>query len=104
MRDLRSNIEGLGLVLEGDDGAPGLLPLFHRLDPALAGELRDRLDGVRQRMLDIPEPFDTVILSALDDPRRHRYQALAGELIGLSGALRRAGERAGVTVTIGGGG
>ena len=101
---VRSNIEGLALVLEGDDGAPGLLPLFHTLDPALAGELRERLDEVRQRILDIPEPFDAIILSALDDPRRHRYQALAGELIGLSGALRRAGERAGVTVSIGGGG
>jgi len=104
VRDIRSNIDGLALVLEGDDGAPGMLPLFHALDPALAGELRERLDEVRQRMLDIPEPFDAVILSAKDDPRRHRYQALAGELIGLSGALRRAGERAGVTVTIGGGG
>jgi putative iron-regulated protein len=104
VRDIRSNIEGLALVLEGDDGSPGLLPLFHALDPALAGEVRERLDEVRQRMLAIPEPFDAIILSGTDDPRRHRYQALVGELIGLSGALRRAGERAGVTVTIGGGG
>jgi hypothetical protein len=55
-------------------------------------------------MLDVPDPFDAIILSAADDPRRHRYAALEGELIGLSGALRRAGARAGVTVTIGGGG
>ena len=104
VRDIRSNIEGLALVLEGDDGSPGLLSFFHALDPALASEVRERLDEVRQRMLAIREPFDAIILSGMDDPRRHRYQALVGELLGLSGALRRAGERAGVTVTIGGGG
>ena len=104
VRDLSSNMEGLALVLEGDGESPGILPLFHALDPRLAGELRDRLDQIRQRMLDVPEPFDAIILSSVDDPRRRRCQALAGELIGLSGALRRAGARAGVTVTIGGGG
>jgi hypothetical protein len=55
-------------------------------------------------MLDVPAPFDAIILSSGDDPRRRRYQAPAGEFIGLSGALRRTGARAGVTVTIGGGG
>jgi putative iron-regulated protein len=104
VRDLSSNIEGLALVLEGDGESPGLLPVIHVLDPHLASELRERLDAVRGRLLDIPAPFDAVILSSEGDPRRHRYQALAGELIGLSGALRRAGQRAGVTVTIGGGG
>jgi putative iron-regulated protein len=104
VRDLSSNIEGLALVLEGDGESPGMLPLLHALAPELAGDIRERLDRVRQRMLDTPAPFDAVILSSADDPRRRRYQALAGELIGLSGALRRAGARAGVTVTIGGGG
>lgn len=104
VRDLSSNVEGLALVLEGDGESPGLLALFQALDPSLAGDLRQRLYDVRQRMLDVPEPFDAVILSLVTDPRRRRYQALAGELIGLSGALRRAGARAGVTVTIGGGG
>jgi hypothetical protein len=70
----------------------------------LANEVRNRLDEVRQRIFDVSAPFDAIILSSVDDPRRRRYQALAGELIGLSGALRRAGARAGVTVTIGGGG
>jgi hypothetical protein len=55
-------------------------------------------------MLDVAGPLDAIILSVAQDPRRRGYQALAGELIGLSGALRRAGERAGVIVTIGGGG
>ena len=104
VRDLSSNIEGLALVIEGDGESPGILPVFHSLDPALASEVRNRLDEVRQRILDVPAPFDAIILSSVDDPRRRRYQALAGELIGLSGALRRAGARAGVTVTIGGGG
>jgi len=103
-RDLASNVEGLALVLEGDGESPGLIALFHALDPGLAGELRERLDQVRQRMLDVPTPFDAIILSAADDPRRRRYAALEGELIGLSGALRRAGARAGVAITIGGGG
>jgi hypothetical protein len=84
--------------------SPGMLPLLRALDPRLAGEIRERLDEIRQRILDIPAPFDAIILSSADDPRRRRYQALAGEFIGLSGALRRAGARAGVTVTIGGGG
>jgi putative iron-regulated protein len=104
VRDLSSNIEGLALVLEGDGESQGLLPVFRALDPHLASELRERLDAVRGRLLDVPAPFDAVILSSEGDPRRHRYQALAGELIGLSGALRRAGARAGVTVSIGGGG
>jgi len=104
VRDLSSNIEGIALVLEGDGESPGLLPVFQALDPRLAGELRQRLDDVRGRMLDVPAPFDAIIMSSVEDPRRRRYQALAGELIGLSGALRRAGARAGVTVTIGGGG
>jgi len=91
-------------VLEGDDESAGMLDLFHVLDANVADDLRERLDRIRQRMLDVPAPFDAVILSSADDPRRHRYEALAGELIGLSGALRRAGERAGVTVTVGGGG
>jgi putative iron-regulated protein len=103
-RDLASNVEGLALVLEGDGESQGLITLFHALDPGLAGEIRGRLDEVRQRMLDVPAPFDAIILSAADDPRRHRYAALEGELIRMSGALRRAGARAGVTVTIGGGG
>jgi hypothetical protein len=75
-----------------------------RRAPGLANEVRNRLDEVRQRIFDVSAPFDAIILSSVDDPRRRRYQALAGELIGLSGALRRAGARAGVTVTIGGGG
>jgi len=104
VRDISSNIEGLALVLEGDGESPGLLAVFRALDPKLAGEVRERLDQVRQRMLDVPAPFDAIILSSVDDPRRRRYQALAGELIGLSGALHRAGARAGVTVAIGGGG
>jgi putative iron-regulated protein len=104
VRDFAANIEGLALVLEGDGESPGMLEPLEALDPRLAGGLRERLDEVRRRMLDIPEPFDAVILSQTQDPRRQRYQALAGELIGLSGALRHAGERAGVMVTIGGGG
>ena len=104
VRDLTANVEGLALVLEGDDESPGMLDLFKALDPGLADEIRERLDEVRRRMLDVPEPFDAIILSMTDDPRRRRYEALAGELLGLSGALRRAGERAGITVTIGGGG
>jgi putative iron-regulated protein len=104
VRDLSSNIDGLALVIEGDGESPGILPVFHALDPGLANEVRNRLDEVRQRIFDVFAPFDAIILSSVDDPRRRRYQALAGELIGLSGALRRAGARAGVTVTIGGGG
>ena len=104
VNDFASSIGGLGLVLEGDDDSSGLLELFRTLDPATASELRERLDQVRERMLEVPAPFDAVILSSPGDPRRHRYEALAGELIGLSGALRRAGARAGVTVTVGGGG
>jgi len=104
VRDLSSTIEGLALVLEGDGESPGLLAVFRALDPRLAGEVRERLDQVRHRMLDVPAPFDAIILSSVDDPRRRLYQALVGELIGLSGALRRAGARAGVTVAIGGGG
>jgi putative iron-regulated protein len=104
VRDLSANIEGLALVLEGDGESTGLLKLFGALDPKLAHDLRDRLDQVRQRMLEVPAPYDAIILSAPDDPRRRRLEALAGELIGLSGALQRAGTRAGVTVTVGGGG
>jgi len=85
--------------LPGSHTAPRWLALA-----GLANEVRNRLDEVRQRIFDVSAPFDAIILSSVDDPRRRRYQALAGELIGLSGALRRAGARAGVTVTIGGGG
>jgi len=92
--------------LPGSHTAPRWLAIAGALlaDPGLANEVRNRLDEVRQRIFDVSAPFDAIILSSVDDPRRRRYQALAGELIGLSGALRRAGARAGVTVTIGGGG
>jgi len=104
VHDLGSNIEGFGLVLEGDGESTGLMKLFAALDLRLVADLRERLEQVRQRMLEVPSPYDAIILSAPDDPRRRRLEALAGELIGLSGALRRAGTRAGVTVRVGGGG
>ena len=56
--------------------------------------------GFSERALD---HTDQVILSPPEDPRRRVLEALIGELIGLAGAIQRAGTAAGAHVVIGGG-
>ena len=87
-------------MLEGSGATPGLLVALgatHRAD------IRDRLGRVRRLEHAIPAPFDAILLSPADDPRRRTLQALAAELIGLAGALQRAGAAVGARVMIGGG-
>jgi putative iron-regulated protein len=99
-RDIAANVEGIGLVLEGDGATPGLLVA---LDPAARADIRDRLARVRRLAYRIAPPFDVILLSPPDDPRRLTLQALVAELLGLAGALQRAATAAGARVSIGGG-
>ncbi len=99
-RDIAADIEGIGRVLEGRGGARGLLAA---LDAAHAADVRERLAHARRLAARISAPFDQVIVSPPEDPRRRVPEALVGELIGLAGAIQRAGTDAGVHVVIGGG-
>jgi putative iron-regulated protein len=103
-RDLRANVAGIALVLEGEGATPGLLSAISALDDVRARDLRQRLQRVQDLVLGVEPPFDRLLSAPEDDPRRARLQALAGELLGLAGAICRAGELAGVKVVIGGGG
>ena len=103
-RDLAANISGIALVLAGEGGSPGLLAPIAALDPLTADDLRSRLGRIQDLARDIPAPFDRVLGTPADDPRRVHLQALEGELLGLAGALQRAGTAAKVQVTIGIGG
>jgi len=100
-RDIASGVESLALVLEGDGSTTGLLSA---LNDAYATEIRDRLARALQLAYTIAPPFDAIITSSEDDPRRRALQALSGELLGLAGAIQRAGEAARVKVVVGGGG
>jgi putative iron-regulated protein len=100
-RDIAENIAGIAAVLEGDARVPGLLAA---LEPGAARAIRAVLGRARQLAGDITPPFDAILGSPADDPRRRTLQALAGELLMLAGALQRAGEAAGTKVFIGGGG
>ncbi len=100
-RDIAANVEGIALVLEGDGSHAGLLGA---IDATHSAEIRERLARARQLAYTIASPFDAMLSLSEDDPRRRRLLALVGELIGLAGAIQRAGEAAGATVVIGGGG
>ncbi len=99
-RDIAADIEGIARVLEGSGDAPGLVAA---LDAKQAAEIRERLGRLRKLTARIPAPIDVVIVSPQEDPRRRILEALVGELIGLAGAIQRAGEAAGARVVIGGG-
>lgn len=99
-RDLAADVEGIARVLEGHAGAPGLLIA---LDGKQAAEIRERLGRLRKLSARIPAPFDAVLVSPQEDPRRRILEALMGELIGLAGAIQRAGAAIGAHVVIGGG-
>jgi putative iron-regulated protein len=99
-RDIAANIEGIIRVLDGDDDSPGLLIA---LGARPAAEIRERLARLHRLVLRIPSPIDAVIVSPREDPRRHILEALVGELIGLAGAIQRAGTAVGARVVIGGG-
>ena len=101
LRGIAANIEGIGLVLEGQRGVQGLLAV---MDDSLATDIRVRLAGVRDLVYSIPPPFDAILLAPADDSRRRRLSALAGELLGLAGAIQRASESAIARVDAGGGG
>jgi len=100
-RDLVANVAGIAWVLAGDNGAPGLLTA---LDPALADDIRSRLERIKELVNGIQPPFDQIITTPADDPRRIQLQVLEGELLGLAGALQRAGHSANLQITIGTGG
>jgi putative iron-regulated protein len=100
-RDFAANVAGIALVLEGDGGAPGLLGA---LDPKLAADLRARLQRIQDLVRGIEPPFDRILATPADDPRRVHLQVLEGELLGLAGGLQRAGSAANLHVTIGTGG
>ena len=100
-RDIAADVDGIARVLEGDSTHAGLLAA---LDAASAQEIRERLTRIRKLAHAIVPPFDAILSSDEFDPRRRGLQALMGELLGLSGAIQRAGEAAGARVMIGGGG
>jgi putative iron-regulated protein len=100
-RDIAADVEGITRVMEGDSTHAGLLTA---LDAASAQEIRERLARIRKLAHAITPPFDAILSSDEFDPRRRGLQALMGELLGLSGAIQRAGEAAGARVMIGGGG
>ena len=100
-RDIAADVDGIAHVLEGDSTHTGLLAA---LDAAAATEIRERLARIQKLARAIVPPFDAILSSDEFDPRRRGLQALMGELLGLSGAIQRAGEAAGARVMIGGGG
>jgi putative iron-regulated protein len=99
-RDFAADIDGIARVLEGYGDAPGLLTA---LEGKSAAEIRERLARLKKLAARIPAPFDEVIMAPQEDPRRRIYEAVMGELIGLAGAIERAGTAAGTHVVIGGG-
>lgn len=99
-RDIAADIAGIDRVLEGTGDAPGLLVA---LDAKSAAEVREHLGRLLKLVPRIPAPIDAVLVSPQEDPRRGVLEALVGELIGLAGAIQRAGTAAGVRVVIGGG-
>ena len=100
-RDFAANVAGIALVLEGDSGAPGLLSA---LPPEPAADIRSRLQRIQELVRGIEPPFDRILATPPDDPSRIHMQVLEGELLGLAGALQRAGNAANLQVTIGTGG
>src|SRR5262245_41505715 len=97
-RDLAADIEGIARVLDGNGDDPGLLAA---LDAKSSAEVREHLGRLLKLVPRIPAPIDAVLVSPPEDPRRHLLEALVGELIGLAGAIQRAGSAAGAHVVIG---
>jgi putative iron-regulated protein len=100
-RDFAANVAGIVLVLAGDGGAPGLLSAL-AAEPA--ADIRARLARIQELVRGIEPPFDRLLATPADDPRRVHLQVLEGELLGLAGALQRAGGAMNLQVTIGIGG
>jgi len=100
-RDLAANVAGIVIGLTGDGGAPGLLSA---LGPEPVADIRARLARIQELVGGIEPPFDRILSTPADDPRRIHLQVLEGELLGLAGALQRAGSAADIQVTIGTGG
>jgi putative iron-regulated protein len=99
-RDIASDIAGIARVLEGNGDTPGLLVA---VGGKPAAEVREHLGRLLNLVPRIPAPIDAVLVSPQEDPRRRILEALVGELIGLAGAIQRAGTAAGARVVIGGG-
>ena len=100
LRDLVADIEGIAMVMEGDEALPGLLSA---LDGRNAADIRDRLARIRSLARSIPSPFDDILTAPDEDARRVRLQALMGELLSLAGAIQRAGEGPSARVELGSG-
>jgi len=100
-RDFAANVAGIVLVLAGDGGAPGLLVA---LAPEPAADIRARLERIQELVRGIEPPFDRILATPADDPRRIHLQVLEGELLALAGALQRAGSAMKLEITIGTGG
>ena len=102
--DYIADVEGIRRLLEGDGTSPGLATALEALDPAANADIEARLGRVRALAAGVTPPVDAIIVAPKEDPRRRHMEALAGELIGLAGALVRTGREAGAEVYIGGGG
>src|SRR4029453_9954464 len=100
-RDLAANVDGIALVLAGDGGAPGLLTA---LAPEPAADIRARLARIQELARGTQPPFERIIATRPDDPRRLHFQVLEGGLRGPAGARQRAGSAANLQGTIGPGG
>src|SRR5262249_42115256 len=103
-RDLVANVESIGLVLEGRGPTSGLLAAIEGTNPEAAADLRARLERARALVYSVTPPYDAILIAPKSDPRRAVLEALAGELLGIAGALQRAGTPVGARVEIGGGG
>lgn len=101
--DFIYDIRGMRNVWYGDSQGkdrPGLDALLAAQDPALALRIAGLINKSEAYAAALPQPFDSVLVSAKDSPERKNAEALAASLKDLADGFADAGAKLGVLVVI----
>ena len=101
LADQRANLAGIEAFLRHlNDPEASVLALLNWKSPATALRLDSVLTASAAALAKIPEPFDAVILSAPDDPRRVQAEQAAEKLQELARTMKAAAEVLGMQIVV----
>ncbi len=102
--DLVGNLEGIEFFVtaryEDESLGPSLLDLVRWRSPPLAGRIETSLAHARSALLNVPEPFDQVILQPADSPARRAGEEAAEAARQVAVALKAAAEVLGIDIVV----
>ena len=94
--DFKANIAGVGVVLRGSSGGPGIIDVVRSSDPARADALASALDVAISAVNAMPAPFDASVREPDGGPRRELVAAAMRSLERLSEQVTASAKALGI--------